>query len=709
MSTVVGALSIADGRHTPLLTAADHHSSPRPHVQIAAAPSTALNVPSKLWPWSSTGIIEHETGPLAGTKCPAALIGPNLAVTSASCFCSYGGTNQFSSAQFKSGYFDGGDYFEAEVSNTFPSTYYCSGTDTCTTDGALRKCANNIAVVSLLNINKPQGLVGLAPGNVSPYYTLGNCTYSFSNGLTGQPAAQITALGYASNLNSGSRMMRTDSLGQLQSPNQLYIGSTMRANSSGSPMLVNFGKPMSNSLPLGSEADPNVMVGVVSWYSAEASGGANDYIVGGSCFGKNSQYTQYSNIVTLVNTYCCTLNLEQRAAQCDGVQTCLDDPVPPPPPPPPPVTASDWVQSAGGASCTATCTAEGKTCNQAGQRAVTTLTEAINVAKFYLGVVDPETLPTYSGTYDDGPTIWAGSLQYDGSGSTCDGSYADSYRFCCCGTDCPTVNPNAPSPPPPSPTPPAPAPPSGTPGAPTNVAQSGNSANAITITWTDGTIGSPIESYAVECKVYQGSFSSASEVSVTGISRGAQRATVPINPSTLYTCYVAAYDPAASPAYNPQVCVAVHGGDSVHDGDSVQLNSRASLDIDCVIDLLAEPFALPVLFSPLISHEYSLTTLTINVCRQPSPGLVASYQNSGTCTGRDLLDPSSFGAPRRCDTAEATKEQQEQLIANQIAVFGKPASEVTSDDLASNAFGATVPICWYICQNTLTVCCNWLG
>jgi len=250
----------------------------------------------------------------------AALIGPNIAVTTASCFCSYGGAVEFSAANFKSAPFDGGSYFQAEVSGAFPSTFYCSGTDTCTVSGSRRKCANDIAVVSLLNINQPQGLVGLAPGVVSPYYSLGTCSYSFvsNNGFTTGPAAQITALGYAMNLNDGARMMRTDSLGQLQTPNQLYIGSTMRAGSTGSPMLVNFGNPMSNSNPLGSDSNPNTMVGVISWYSAQASAGANDYTVGGSCFATNSQYTQYTNVVTLVNSYCCTLNLEQRAAQCDG-------------------------------------------------------------------------------------------------------------------------------------------------------------------------------------------------------------------------------------------------------------------------------------------------------------------------------------------------------------------------------------------------------
>lgn len=259
---------------------------------------------------------------LVGVRCPAALIAPNVAVTAASCFCDYGGTTEFTAAKFSSAAFDGTSYFEAPVADVFPSAPYCGGTDTCTTSGSLRKCANNLAVVSLLNINTPGSLSTLAPGVVSPYYSIADCPYSFTTGLTGSNAAQITALGYASNLNNGERMMRSDSLGQLQFPNQLYMGSTMRANSRGSPMIVNFGLKMADSNTPGIDNQPNTVVGVVSWYSAESSGGANDYLIGGSCFGTNTQYPQTSNIISLVNEFCCALPTATRAAQCDGVEVC---------------------------------------------------------------------------------------------------------------------------------------------------------------------------------------------------------------------------------------------------------------------------------------------------------------------------------------------------------------------------------------------------
>lgn len=633
-------------------------------------------MPSHLWPWSSTGFIEHTGGPrqgafrclvayflsfrsntarnasrlvvlsyfclsLAGTKCPAALIAPNVAVTAASCFCDYGGSNEFVVAKFCSGAFDGSAYFESKVSNAFPSAPYCEGTDTCTTSGSLRKCANNLAVVSLLNINTPANLATLAPGVVSPYYNIEDCPYSFTDGfISGSLVGQITALGYASNLNNGERMMRSDSLGQMQAPNQIYMGSSMRENSQGSPMLVNFGLVMDNDLPLGTDSQPNTMVGVVSWYSAQESSGANSFLVGGSCFGKNAEYTEYSNIITLVNTFCCTLSQAQRAAQCDGVQQCFDDPVPPPPPPPPAVTASDWRMSEGNESCDSACGRAGLTCNVSGQRAVTLAAEAKIVATYYLGIENVDQYPLFSGRYADGPALWAGNLQYDGTVSTCDEPYDQSERFCCCGNDCPKVEPGTPPPPPPSPAPPPPPAPPGSPGQPTNLVQSGNTANAIVLTWTDGSAGTPVESYKVECKVYGGSFASVSLASVTGISRGAQTATVSVPPGTLYTCYVAAYDPSGTPAY----------------GETV------------------------------------------------SNGATCSYQNSGTCTSRDLLEPTPFRGAPRCDVAPPTDEQKEESIRKQIEVFGKPVSELTGDEFSAAAtFSATVPICWYICQGTLTV------
>jgi len=144
----------------------------------------------------------------------------------------------------------------------------------------------------------------------------------------------------------------------------------------------------------------------------------------------------------------------------------------------------------------------------------------------------------------------------------------------------------------------------------------------------------------VECKRYGGSFASTSEFSVTGIPRGTRTATVPVQPSTLYTCYVAAYDPSGTPAYG----------------------------------------------------------------EQPSSGATCSYQNSGTCTSRDLLNPSPLRGSPRCDVGPPTDEQIEESIQKQIDVFGKPVSELTGDEITAAAtFSATVPICWYICQGTSTV------
>jgi len=155
-------------------------------------PVVTVNLPGELTPWSATGLIEHTSGPRQGEKCSAALIGPNIAVTAASCFCDYGGPVEFGAAKFSSAKADSVVYFEAQVANVFPSSPYCGGTDTCVTSGSLRKCANNLAVVSLLNINAPAELATLAPGSVARYYTIKEYPYSFTSGLTGTWSRAVT-------------------------------------------------------------------------------------------------------------------------------------------------------------------------------------------------------------------------------------------------------------------------------------------------------------------------------------------------------------------------------------------------------------------------------------------------------------------------------------------------------------------------------------
>ena len=483
-----------------------------------------------------------------GDWCTAALIAPNVAVTAAHCLCAYGSNTIFSgTATFISGKFDSEQFIKASVEGYFPAAPYCAGTDTCANGN---QCENDLAVLSLGPIITPSTspYVGKAPGNVAGYYAFKDSDYSYVS-YAGFQSTQITALGYSANLDGGNKMIRTDSLGIQATPNQVKIGSTMGAGLGGSPFIVNFGTPQTDTAAAGTASDPNVMIAVASWYSS----GGTVKIIGGSRFNKNSKYSQYSNIQTLVNTYCCTLSQADRNLKCAGIQKCLDEVSPSPPPPPPATT--DWIQGAAGASCTATCQGNGKTCNVSPMNQVTTVAQALNVA-VYCGVTGAETLPTYNGQYNDGPTIWNGYLQYDGSLSTCAGSYTSSARFCCCGSNCPSTqsspspppSPSPPSPSPPSPSPPSPSPPSPSPpgpttnpGIPTNVIQSGNTANSVTVTWTDGSAGNPVETYRVSCMMYPSGCSATPLKEVSNIPRGTQQAVISgLLPSTLYSCFVIA-------------------------------------------------------------------------------------------------------------------------------------------------------------------------
>ena len=481
----------------------------------------------------------------AGEWCTAALIAPNVAVTAAHCLCTYGSNTIFSgTATFVSGKFDSDQFIKADVQGYFPAVPYCDGTDTCANGN---QCENDLAVLSLGPITTPSTspYVGKAPGNVAGYYAFKDGDYSYVS-YAGYQSTQITALGYSANLDGGTKMIRTDSLGIQDTPNQVRIGSTMESGLGGSPFIVNFGSPQTDSASQGTAADPNVMIAVASWYSSTSG----VKIIGGSRFNKNSKYSQYSNILTLVNTYCCTLSQAERAEKCAGIQRCLDEVSPSPSPSPP--ALSDWIQGAPAASCTATCQADGKTCNVSPMNQILTVAQALNVAE-YCGVVGAETLPAFGGVYNDGPTICNGYLQYDGSASTCAGTYSNSARFCCCGSNCPSTPPPSPGPSPspsppvpsPSPSPPAPSPsppgPNTNPGVPTNVVQSSNTADSVTITWTDGSIGNPVETYKVLCMMYPDTCSGTPVQQVLNIPRGTQTAVVTgLRPSTLYSCFVVA-------------------------------------------------------------------------------------------------------------------------------------------------------------------------
>ena len=84
------------------------------------------------------------------------------------------------------------------------------------------------------------------------------------------------------------------------------------------------------------------------------------------------------------------------------------------------------------------------------------------------------------------------------------------------------------------------------PGVPTNLAASEVIASSATITWSDGSMGFPEESYTVRC--FEGEMEDCKSTDfageVTGIPRGAQEGTVGgLDHETFYNCFVLAINP----------------------------------------------------------------------------------------------------------------------------------------------------------------------
>eukprot|EP00963_Diacronema_lutheri_P001207 scaffold76_cov363-Pavlova_lutheri.AAC.19 len=86
------------------------------------------------------------------------------------------------------------------------------------------------------------------------------------------------------------------------------------------------------------------------------------------------------------------------------------------------------------------------------------------------------------------------------------------------------------------------------PGIPTNVAESAVSSSSATFTWTDGSIGLPVETYAIRCFDTEPMDCTSDDFAaeVTDIPRGTEIATIPgLELNTEYTCFVLAENIAA--------------------------------------------------------------------------------------------------------------------------------------------------------------------
>jgi V8-like Glu-specific endopeptidase len=251
--------------------------------------------PVDKFPYRATGKMFMKFG--ASTfVCTGSVIGKNLLVTAAHCVHNFGGR--------EGGFADSVTFEPARHQSSKPfGTWsakewwipkaYFDGTDVCSSNAPGIVCENDIALV-VLEQNNNQFVADLTGkfGFKSDDYGYGNI---FSN-----KAAQITQLGYPSKDYDGVRMIRTDSLGYQDAPNNVIIGSAQTGGSSGGPWLQNFGLKTSYSGTPPVNDDDNQVVATTSW------GFTSDrfMVQGASRFGKNTIYTAKSNIQSLVDSAC---------------------------------------------------------------------------------------------------------------------------------------------------------------------------------------------------------------------------------------------------------------------------------------------------------------------------------------------------------------------------------------------------------------------
>jgi hypothetical protein len=236
------------------------------------------------YPYSASGKLFFNVGSDTFV-CSASLIARGVAVTAAHCVANYGQQQFYSNWQFVPGYRDGVAPFGVwTVAIPLVLTSYSNGTDPCAAAGVI--CQNDVAVL-LLN-----PIAGAYPGTAAGWYGYGWNGLGFTSGAV----THITQIGYPGCLDNGLLMERNDSYGFISPShsNNTIIGSLMCSGASGGPWLVNFGiRPTLTGTTAGTAPNPNTVVGVSSWLSADPA--PKEW--GASPFTSD-------NIVPLVNAVC---------------------------------------------------------------------------------------------------------------------------------------------------------------------------------------------------------------------------------------------------------------------------------------------------------------------------------------------------------------------------------------------------------------------
>ncbi|MFQ5525985.1 MAG: trypsin-like serine peptidase [Thermoanaerobaculia bacterium] len=265
--------------------------------RASAQGGTPAGTPVELFPYRPTGKLFMQFGAQTFV-CSASVIRKGLLVTAAHCVHNFGDENNgwAGAVTFQPARHDGSVPFGTWTgSQWWIPTVYWNGSDNCTVPGIV--CENDVAVVVV------QQLGGQSIGDVTGMYgfPVNDDDFGYVPNFLGQTAGQITQLGYPARDYSGVRMIRTDSLGYWDDPNNVIIGSAQTGGSSGGPWLMNFGIDTSYTGPPASDDTANQVVATTSW--GFISGAVK--VQGASRFSSNAAFpAPNSNIQALVNAAC---------------------------------------------------------------------------------------------------------------------------------------------------------------------------------------------------------------------------------------------------------------------------------------------------------------------------------------------------------------------------------------------------------------------
>ena len=262
------------------------------------ASSQGDSTPTDEFPWRATGKLFMKFGN-STFVCTASVIGKGLLVTAGHCVHNFGqeAAGCADSVTFEPARHEGSRPFDTWTAKQWwvPTSYF-DGTDVCSASAPGIVCENDLAVLVLEKLN------GQSIAEVTGKYGFPKADDDFGYAdFLGEKAAEITQLGYPLRNFDGDKMIRTDSLGYWDDPNNVIIGSNQTGGSSGGPWLQNFGTNTSEftgSDPFDDES--NQVVATTSW--GFTSGTAK--VQGASRFSKNTKYTAKSNIESLVDSAC---------------------------------------------------------------------------------------------------------------------------------------------------------------------------------------------------------------------------------------------------------------------------------------------------------------------------------------------------------------------------------------------------------------------